>query len=120
MAMPSPTIFESASRRAFLSLVSPKRRLPLPRTTGKTISRISSTRSWSTRACTSWALPWTTMSPSASCLSFETYSTASPASTVELFHSASSKVEETTYFGMLLNLSANSPSLDGQAAAKPS
>ena len=29
-------------------------------------------------------------------------------------------VEETTYFGIVLNLSANSPSRDGQAAAKPS
>ncbi len=40
--------------------------------------------------------------------------------TVELFHSGFSSVEETTYFGMVLNLSANSPSRDGHAAAKPS
>ena len=58
------------------------------------------------------------MSPSSSCLSFVACSTASPFSTVVLFHSAFSRVDETTYLGMLLNLSANSPSLDGQAPAK--
>jgi hypothetical protein len=42
MATPSPTVFESTSRMGFLSLVSPNRRLPVPRTTGKTISRTSS------------------------------------------------------------------------------
>src|SRR3954447_1938929 len=40
--------------------------------------------------------------------------------TVELFQSGLSSVAETTYFGMLLNLSANSPSRDGHASAKPS
>jgi len=70
--------------------------------------------------CTSWALPWTTMSPPGARRSFETSSTTSPSSTVELFHPGSRRVEETTYLGMLLNLSANSPSLDGQAAANPS
>src|SRR5258708_25957702 len=60
------------------------------------------------------------MSPLDSCLSFETRATTSPLSTVELFHSAFSRVEETTYLGMLLNLSANSFFMDGQAAAKPS
>ena len=40
--------------------------------------------------------------------------------TVELFHSGSSSVEETTYFGIVLNLSAKSPSREGHAAAKPS
>src|SRR5918994_1166046 len=60
------------------------------------------------------------MSPSSSCLSLEASETASPFSTVVLFHAGFSRVEETTYLGMLLNLSANSPSLDGQAAAKPS
>src|SRR5439155_207459 len=104
----------------FLSLVSPKRRFPLPSTTGNTISRSSSTRSCSNSVCTSCALPWTTMSPSCSSFSFATSSATSPLSTVELFHSGSCRVEETTYLGMVLNLSANSPSLDGQAAAKPS
>ena len=51
------------------------------------------------------------MSPSCSCFSFATSSATSPFSTVVLFHSGLSSVEETTYFGMLLNLSANSPSL---------
>src|SRR5256714_6147926 len=120
MATPSPTVVESASRSGFLPLVAPNRRLPLPNTTGKTISRNSSTRSWSISVCASWALPWTTMLPSSPCFSFPTSSATSPLSTVELFQSASSSVEETTYLGMLLNLSANSPSLEGQALAKPS
>src|SRR6476620_6148291 len=60
------------------------------------------------------------MSPSCPCFSFETASATSPLSTVELFHSGSSSVEDTTYLGMVLNWSANSPSLDGQAAGKPS
>ena len=42
----------------------------------------------------------------------------SPLSTVELFQSAFSRVDETTYLGMLLNLSPNSPSTDGHADAK--
>jgi hypothetical protein len=37
------------------------------------------------------------MSPLSFRLSFETASTTSPSSTVELFHSGSSRVEETTY-----------------------
>ena len=40
--------------------------------------------------------------------------------TVVLFHDGSDSVEETTYLAMVLNLSANSPSRDGQASAKPS
>src|SRR6202011_6148724 len=35
-AMPSPTVLESASRIRLFPLVSANRRLPLPRTTGKT------------------------------------------------------------------------------------
>ena len=60
------------------------------------------------------------MSPSLLLLQLRDLLATSPFSTVELFHSGSSRVEETTYLGMVLNLSANSPSLDGQAAAKPS
>src|SRR3979409_1968893 len=60
------------------------------------------------------------MCPSCSCFSLDTCSATSPLSTVELFHSGSSRVEETTYLGMLLNLSANSSSRDGHAFAKPS
>src|SRR3954447_7126316 len=60
------------------------------------------------------------MSPPGCSLSFETSAATSPLMAVELFHSGSSSVEETTYLGMLLNLSANSPSLDGQASANPS
>src|SRR6266516_4060303 len=78
MATPSPTIFESTSRRGFLSLVSPKRRFPVPSTTGNTISRSSSTRSCSTSVCTSRPLPWTTMSPSFSRFSFATSCDVAP------------------------------------------
>src|SRR3954447_25414494 len=60
------------------------------------------------------------MSPSNSSFSFVTASPRSPSSTVELLHSGLLSVEETTYFGIWLNLSANSPSRDGQASAKPS
>ncbi len=61
------------------------------------------------------------MSPSTSSRSFFTLSgTTSPSSTVVFVHSGFSSVDETTYFGIVLNLSANSPSRDGQASAKPS
>src|SRR3954451_6667776 len=60
------------------------------------------------------------MSPSNSSFSFVTASPRSPSSTVELLHSGLLSVEETTYFGIWLNFSANSPSRDGQASAKPS
>ena len=60
------------------------------------------------------------MSPSYVSLSLVTSSTTSPRSTVVLFHSGSSSVEEITYFGIELNLSANSPSNCGQTGAKPS
>jgi hypothetical protein len=72
------------------------------------------------RVCASWALPWTTMSPPGASRSFETSSTTSPFRTVVFVHSGLSSVEETTYFGIELNLSANSPSRLGQASAKPS
>src|SRR5437762_1851882 len=66
------------------------------------------------------SLPWTTMSPSCFCLSLRTWSATSPFRTVELLQVGFVRVDETTYFGMALNLSANSPSLEGQAAANPS
>ena len=69
---------------------------------------------------TSRGLPWTTMSRSYCSLSFVTPSTTSPSSTVVLFHSGFSRVEETTYFGIELNLSANSPSKCGHTGANPS
>ena len=58
-------------------------------------------------------LPWTTMSRLSASPSASTSSARSPLRTVELFHSGSSRVEETTYLGIVLNLSANSPSLVG-------
>src|SRR5215208_7972168 len=60
------------------------------------------------------------MSPSCEPLSFLTASARSPSSTVELLHSGSPRVDETTYLGIWLNLSANSPSREGQASANPS
>src|SRR6059036_371074 len=60
------------------------------------------------------------MLPSCSSFSFLTASTTSPFNTVVLFHSGSLSVDETTYFGIVLNLSAKSPSRDGHAAANPS
>src|SRR5215210_1158661 len=60
------------------------------------------------------------MSPSTSSRSLATAVSTSPSSTVVLLHSGRSELEVTTYFGIVLNLSANSPSRDGQAAAKPS
>src|SRR4051812_12769094 len=60
------------------------------------------------------------MSPSISSLSLDTASFRSPSRTVEFVHSGSDSVEETTYLGISLNLSANSPSREGQASAKPS
>src|ERR687888_1128149 len=62
MATPSPIVCVLLRRRGFLLLVSPKRRFPSPRTTGKTMRRSSSTRSSSSRPWTSCALPCTTTS----------------------------------------------------------
>jgi hypothetical protein len=85
------------------------------------MSRYSSTRSCRASASTSCALPFTRMSPSPCSFSFATSSAKSPAeSTVEFDHSGFSSVEDTTYFGIVLNLSAKSPVREGQAAAKPS
>src|SRR3954452_4590364 len=120
IATPSPTTFESVSRNGFLSSVAPNRRLPSPSATGNTMSRSSSTRSFAMRPCTSCALPWTTMSPSVSSRTFATPDARSPSSTVVLPHDGSRSVADTTYFGIWLNLSANSPSRSGHASAKPS
>src|SRR5436190_2374120 len=65
-------------------------------------------------------LPATTISPSSSRFSFETSLTTSPLSTVELFQAGSSRVEDTTYFGMPFNLSASSLLRDGHRAARNS
>ena len=69
---------------------------------------------------TSCALLWTTTSLAKRSFSLPTSAATSPLMTVELFHAGSSMVLDTTNLGMVLNLSAKSPSLDGQAAAKPS
>jgi hypothetical protein len=52
--------------------------------------------------------------------SLETSSTTSPFNTVELFHSGSSSVENTTYLGRVFSLSANWPPRDGHRVAKNS
>src|SRR5262249_31441245 len=70
--------------------------------------------------CTSCGLPCTTMSRAYRPFSPVTSSTTSPRSTVVLRHSGFSSVDETTYLGSELNLSANSPSTWGHTGAKPS
>src|SRR5260370_32058183 len=77
------------------------------------IRRSSSTRSCSISACQSWKLAVTTISPSISCFSLEASSITSPFSTVVLFQTGPSRVEDTTYLGMLFNRSANGPFRDG-------
>ena len=69
---------------------------------------------------TSWMLAGTRISPSTSCLSFETSSTTSPPSTVVLFHSGSSSDDEMTYLGMPFSLSASPPPRDGHREARNS
>ncbi len=78
---------------------------------------------WSTRPalcrpCTRVALPATSIGPPSVALSSATSS--SERSTEVLVQVGSVSVEDTTYFGMVLNRSAKSPSRSGQAAAKPS
>ena len=51
-------------------------------------------------------------------LHFEACFTTSPSRTVELLQSGSTSVEDTTYVGMLFNLSAHSPLRAGHRAAK--
>src|SRR5918994_863201 len=84
MRTPSgPTCFVSTSRRSLISPKSPKRRLPLPTTTGWTISRYSSTRSCSISVLASSPLPKTRMSLPSCCLSLATSSSMSPSIRVE-------------------------------------
>src|SRR5439155_20795542 len=84
------------------------------------MSLSSSTRPCSMSVRTSWRLPATTISPFRFFFRFETSLTTSPLRTVELFQSGSSRVADTTYFGMLFNLSANAPVRDGHRAANHS
>src|SRR3984885_7040779 len=65
-------------------------------------------------------LPLTTMSPSSRCFSLETSLTTSPARTVALPHLGSSRVEDTTYLGMLFSRSAHGPLRDSQRVANHS
>src|SRR5215472_1468048 len=60
------------------------------------------------------------MSPSTFCFSVETSLTTSPFSTVVLLHLGSWRVEDTTYFGRLFSLSANSPVADSHREANHS
>src|SRR4029453_5335285 len=116
----SPAGLASTNFRAAAAGVSPNRCLPPPGTVGNTMNRYSSTRPFSASARTSCTLPLTRMSPSISCFSLATAAGTSSAMTGELFHSGSRNVVDTTYLGMPLNLSANSPVREGHASAKPS
>src|ERR1700722_9124072 len=60
------------------------------------------------------------MSPLICRFSFEISLTTSPLITVELDHMGSFGVEDTTYLGMLFNLSAHSPLRDSQRVANHS
>src|SRR6202050_2852188 len=60
------------------------------------------------------------MSPSSRCFSLETSLTTSPARTVALPHLGSSRVEDTTYLGMLFSRSAHGPLRDSQRVANHS
>ena len=70
------------------------------------------------RDCARVALPWTPIGPPSPSLRARTASRSR--TTVVLVQAGSVSVVETTTFSMPLNLSANSPSRSGQAAAKPS
>jgi len=59
-----------------------------------------------------------TISPSSSCFSRETSLTTSPLRTSELIQTGSSSVEEMTYFGRLLSVSAHAPSREFQREPK--
>src|SRR5207248_6344039 len=115
-----PTVLASTSRSFSRSIPSGNRRRPRPSTVGKTIRCSSSTRSPSSSVATSVPLPATRMSPSVSPLSLASASGTSPEITDVFCHSGFVSVVDTTYFGSLLSLSANGPSREGQALAKPS
>ena len=93
-------------------------RLPLPRTTGKTMRFHWSTSPALCSDCASVALPATWIGPPSPSLSARTPSRSR--TTVVLAQVGSCSVVETTTLGMVLNLSAKSPSRSGQAAEKPS
>ena len=89
---------------------SPKRRLPVPSTTGKIHTRNSSMRSCRSSVWMRPGLPWTWISGPSSRLSAATYSATSPVISVELFHSTRSSVVEATCLRVLLRWSAIGPS----------
>src|SRR5262249_8668020 len=84
----------------------PKRRFPLPSTSGKIQRRSSSIRSCLSRVWSKSGLPWTWISGPSSVLSAATYSATSPLISVELFQSACSSVLEATCLRVLLRWSA--------------
>src|SRR5918997_5632288 len=107
----------------FVSTPSPKRRFPLPATTGATLIRYSSTRSCPISACTSLPLASSRMSPPGFCFSLATPSATLFLMSVELLHaSGSSRVAEATYLGRPFILSAMPSSLAavGQNSANSS
>src|SRR6478609_7784977 len=88
------------------TLPSRNSRFPLPRTTGKMISRYSSI---SPASCRVWArpqLPCTWSSPPGLAFSCSTAATTSPAMTDVLCHSGSRRVRETTCLGRVFSFAA--------------
>jgi len=94
--------------------------LPLPTTTGKTISRYSSTRSCGRSDSTDSALP-SIINVWSDCLSLATAAGTSPSSSVA-FHFVSVRVVDATYLPIPFIRSAKpcSSLATGHAAAKPS
>src|ERR671912_1599283 len=111
------------SLKARGSLLSAKRRLPLPSSSGNVNVRISSTRPAASNECTSSVLPCVTSAGPSSCFSFAT-SLAPSRNSTEPFQVRSAPLRVATYFLMRLNAVAMSsydpPSAKGQYAAKMS
>jgi hypothetical protein len=84
------------------SLWSWNSRRPLPTTIGQTSSRSSSSRPWRNSQATSVGLPVMLMFFPGCRFSSPSFCATSPLSRVELRHSTSSRVVETTSLGMLL------------------
>jgi hypothetical protein len=114
--IPDGKVRLSARRRWWSGIRSAKRRLPLPSTTGKTMSRYSSIRSAAMSVLARSALPYRTRSPPGCAFSALTSATASPERIVVLTQSACWRLCETTYFGRTLRRWVSS--LSGSAACQ--
>ena len=114
------TIWVSTRRISFLPPVSPKRRFPAPSTTGVDLEPQLVNEVVLHQLVDEVEASPDNNFPVYSCFSFETTFSALPFSTVELFQSGCSRVDDTTYLGRLFNLSAKSPLRDGHRAASHS